>query len=65
MKDMSYVERLMELKLPSLKLRRLRGDPIETFKILQSIYDKRVTGGMFELCENTITTFFENCETQV
>ena len=46
---------LKELKLPTLKFRRLRGDLIETFKILQNIYDKRVTGGMFELCENTIT----------
>ena len=43
MKDLTYEERLKKLKLPSLRYRRLRGDMIETFKIVTEIYDKRVT----------------------
>ena len=43
MKDLTYEERLRKLKLPSLRYRRLRGDMIETFKIVTEIYDKRVT----------------------
>jgi len=42
-KSMSYVERLKFLKLPTLKYRRLRGDMIETFKILNGYYDNNVT----------------------
>ena len=36
---MSYKERLIHLKLPTLKFRRLRGDMIEVFKILNGYYD--------------------------
>jgi ribonuclease P/MRP protein subunit RPP40 len=39
---MSYKERLMFLKLPTLRYRRLRGDMIEVFKILNGIYDVSV-----------------------
>ena len=39
-KRLSYKERLMNLNLPTLKLRRLRGDMIEVFKILNSYYDE-------------------------
>ena len=35
-KDMTYLQRLSYLNLPSLKGRRLRGDLIETYKILNS-----------------------------
>ena len=34
MKHLSYEERLKKLKLPTLKYRRLRGDMITVFKIL-------------------------------
>ena len=35
----SYKERLMELKLPTLKYRRIRGDMIEVYKLVMSKYD--------------------------
>ena len=40
---MSYEERLRKLQLPTLRFRRLRGDMIETYKILTGKYDKSVT----------------------
>ena len=40
---MSYEERLRKLRLPTLRFRRLRGDMIETYKILTGKYDKSVT----------------------
>ena len=38
-----YEERLMKLKLPTLAYRRIRGDMIEVYKIMNEIYDKNVT----------------------
>jgi len=34
-----YKERLMALKLPTLKYRRIRGDMIEAYKLLTNMYD--------------------------
>ena len=39
----SYVERLKFLNLPTLQFRRVRGDMIEVFKILNNIYDTNVS----------------------
>ena len=39
---MSYRDRLIYLKLPTLKYRRLRGDMIEVFKIVKGFYDSSV-----------------------
>jgi len=36
--QLSYEERLKKMSLPSLSYRRLRGDPVETFKHLQGFY---------------------------
>ena len=36
--NMCYENRLKSLDLPSLSYRRLRGDPIKTFKYLHDIY---------------------------
>ena len=47
LKNMSYTERLKKLNLPTLKFRRIRGDLIETFKIVKGIYDPKVTQGLF------------------
>ena len=41
--DKTYEERLKILKLPTLRHRRLRGDMIETYKIVHGIYDKAVS----------------------
>jgi len=38
LKSQSYVQRLQQLRLPSLVYRRLRGDMIETFKIVHGLY---------------------------
>ena len=35
----SYIERLRLLNLPCLRFRRLRGDMIEVYKILNNMYD--------------------------
>ncbi len=39
LKHLSYSQRLVKLKLPTLTYRRLRGDMIETFKIMHEYYD--------------------------
>jgi len=41
-KHLTYKERLLQLKLPTLKYRRLRGHMIEAFKILTGKYDTNV-----------------------
>ncbi len=43
LQNLEYEERLRRLDLPSLSFRRLRGDMIETFKIMKEIYDPRVS----------------------
>ena len=42
-KNLNYLQRLKHLNLPTLKYRRVRGDMIEVFKILNDFYDTRVT----------------------
>ena len=41
-KKLSYKDRLRYLQLPTLKYRRLRGDMIEVYKIINGLYDNRV-----------------------
>jgi hypothetical protein len=43
LRGLSYPERLKHLNLPSLRFRRLRGDMIEVFKIIQGYYDSSVS----------------------
>ena len=51
--DLTYEERLRNLNLPTLSYRRLRGDMIETYKILSKKYDPAVCEGLFELSTTT------------
>jgi len=43
LRNKSYEERLRILDLPTLKYRRLRGDMVETYKILSGKYDVSVS----------------------
>lgn len=42
LRNLSYEERLRRLELPTLAFRRIRGDMIETYKIIRKIYDEDV-----------------------
>ena len=42
-KNLSYPERLRKLKLLALPYRRIRGQMIEVYKIINNIYDKNVS----------------------
>ena len=46
----SYEERLAFLNLPSLEFRRLRGDPIETFKLCNGLFEPVTTSSLFDMC---------------
>ncbi len=43
LKNMDYKDRLKKLKLPTLIYRRMRGDMIEVFKLLNKKYDTEVS----------------------
>jgi hypothetical protein len=55
MKNLNYEERLKQLKMPTLKFRRMMSDMIEAFKILTRLYDGRVTEGMLDISRSHIT----------
>jgi len=55
MYNLSYPDRLLKLKLPSLEYRRLRGDFIETYKILNNTYDPLTTHSLLTLDPNKRT----------
>ena len=52
---MDYPNRLKQLKMPTLQYRRLRGDMIEVYKIINGIYDHKVVTGFFELSDEEQT----------
>ena len=47
MLTLSYEERLELLSIPSLEYRRLRGDLIEVYKVMNKIYDPITTNSLF------------------
>ena len=55
LRELSYEESLKILKLSTLKFRRIRGDMIETYKIVTGKYDTRGTKGLFT-CNISSTT---------
>ena len=54
LKDLTYIERLKRLKLPSLAHRRRRGDMIQTFKIVKGLEDIP-TERFFKFCKQSST----------
>ena len=54
-KHLPYKEILIQLKLPTLKYRRKRGDMIEVYKILTNKYDSTVILNL-QQSRNSITT---------
>ena len=46
LRDMNYQDRILNLGLPSLEYRRVRGDLIETYKICHKIYDPVSTNNL-------------------
>ena len=65
MKDLTYPERLRKLKLPTLMYRRLRGDLIETFKILKPVYDTNVRPVLTKLKDVATYTGLKGYETNL
>ena len=53
LKRLPYKERLLQLNLHTLKYRRLRGDVIEVYKIINDMYDRSVA---LELPRNVSST---------
>ena len=54
LRGLAYEERLTRLGLYSLEFRRMRGDLIETYKIMKGI-DKIEAGKLFPLAHETRT----------
>ena len=64
LKEMTYTERLKDLKLPRLAHRRICGDMIQTFKIIKAIEDIP-SERIFKLCTSLSTRgHTEHSETQ-
>ena len=57
MKDLTYKEWLSKLNLPSLEFRRMRGDIIQVFKIVNGEYDPLTTTSLFELTNNNTSNY--------
>jgi len=52
LKHMNYSDRLKACKLPSLHYRRIRGDMIETYKIMTGKYDIEIAPSLVGVCSS-------------
>ena len=60
LKDMNYQERLLNLGVPSLEFRRIRGDLIKTYKICHKIYDPIPINNLLNFSQtNPFPDFFD------
>ena len=48
----TYIERLEDMKLPTLKYRRYRGDMIECYKLLHGLYDNEIINNFLRFLPN-------------
>ena len=62
LKDLNYEQRLKKLKLPSLEFRRVRGDLIETYKIIHKYYDSNTTNELLSLVPASRATRSNDCK---
>jgi len=49
---MSYSDRLKAFKLPTIHYRRIRGDMIETYKIMTGKYDIDIAHSLVGVCSS-------------
>ena len=60
LRDMNYQDRILNLGLPSLEYRRVRGDLIETYKICHKIYDPVSTNNLLNFAStNPVSDSFD------
>jgi len=52
LKHMNYSDRLKACKLPTLHYRWIRGDMIETYKIMTGKYDIEITPSLVGVCSS-------------
>jgi len=52
LKHMNYSDRLKACNLPTLHYRRIRGDMIETYKILTGKYDMETAPSLVGVCSS-------------
>ena len=50
-----------KLKMPTLHYRRLRGNMIEVYEIINGIYDHKVVTGFFELSDGFLDILLHYC----
>ena len=53
LKNLTYKERLKQVKLPTLKYRRYRGDMLEMYKLTHSHYDDSAIKNFIQLNQNS------------
>ena len=54
LKHMNYSDRLKACKLPTLHYKRIRGDTIETYKILTGKYDIETAPSLVGVCSSVM-----------